>query len=48
MTTFDRGQRVRVQAEGIPEFATIRYAIPGDADGSWDLILVDDEDRRRR
>lgn len=44
--TFDRGQRVRVQAPGVPEFATIRYAIPGDDDGSWDLILVDDEDRR--
>lgn len=43
---FERGQRVRVQAVGIPKFATIRYAIPGDADGSWDLILVDDEDRR--
>ena len=43
---FDRGQRVRVQAAGIPDFATIRYAIPGAADGSWDLILVDDADRR--
>lgn len=44
--TFDRGQRVRVQAPGVPEFATVRFAIPGDSDGSWDLILVDDEDRR--
>lgn len=44
--TFDRGQRVRVQAAGVPEFATVRFAIPGETDGSWDLILVDDDDRR--
>lgn len=46
MAVFDRGQRVRVQAAGVPAFATVRYAIPGDNDGSWDLILVDDDDRR--
>lgn len=46
MTLFERGQRVRVQAADVPEFATVRYAIPGDEDGSWDLILVDDDDRR--
>lgn len=43
---FEKGQRVRVQAPGVPEFATIRFALPGDAPGSWDLILVDDNDRR--
>ena len=44
--TFKRGQRVRVQAAGVPEFATVRFALPGDQQGSWDLILIDDEDRR--
>jgi superfamily II DNA or RNA helicase len=43
---FERGQRVRVLMDGIPEFATIRFALPGDEPGSWDLILVDDDDRR--
>jgi superfamily II DNA or RNA helicase len=44
--TFKRGQRVRVQVAGLPEFATIRFALPGEQQGSWDLILVDDEQRR--
>ena len=43
---FERGQRVRVNYSGVPEFATIRYALPGEDPGSWDLILVDDDDRR--
>lgn len=43
---FERGQRVRVRAVGVPEFATIRFALPGDDPDSWDLILVDDQDRR--
>ncbi|MFF0572823.1 helicase-related protein [Streptosporangium saharense] len=43
---FERGQRVRVQKDGVPEFATIRFALAGDKPGAWDLILVDDEDRR--
>jgi superfamily II DNA or RNA helicase len=43
---FERGQRVRVRAVGVPDFATIRFALPGEEPGSWDLILVDDEDRR--
>lgn len=43
---FERGQRVRVRSSGVPEFATVRFALPGDAEGSWDLILVDDEERR--
>ncbi|KWX19574.1 hypothetical protein AFM11_35140 [Mycolicibacterium wolinskyi] len=30
----------------MPEFATVRYAMPGDDEGAWDLILVDDNDRR--
>lgn len=46
MTTFERGQRVRVRVTGVPEFATVRYAMPGDDEGAWDLILVDDDDRR--
>ncbi|MER6192591.1 helicase-related protein [Streptomyces cyaneofuscatus] len=45
-TAFERGQRVVVQRPGMPEFATVRFAIPGEEPGSWDLILVDDEDRR--
>ncbi|MGY2119102.1 helicase-related protein [Nocardia gipuzkoensis] len=43
---FEKGQRVRVRADGVPEFATIRFALPGDSSGAWDLILVDDDDRR--
>lgn len=43
---FERGQRVRVNCSGVPEFATIRYALPGGEPGSWDLILIDDDDRR--
>lgn len=46
MTSFERGQRVRVSAAGVPEFATIRFAIAGGDPGSWDLILDDDDDRR--
>jgi SNF2-related domain len=44
--TFKRGQRVRVRAAGVPEFATIRFVLRGEQPGSWDLILVDDEQRR--
>lgn len=44
--TYERGQRVRVAYESVPEFATIRFALPGEQPGSWDLILVDDDDRR--
>src|ERR1700729_2466723 len=43
---FERGQRVRVQASGVPGFATIRFAIQGEVPGSWDLILADDYGRR--
>ncbi|KJK51674.1 helicase [Lentzea aerocolonigenes] len=43
---FERYQRVRVDVEGVPEFATVRFALPGDEPGTWDLILVDDDDRR--
>lgn len=46
VTSFERGQRVRVCAAGVPEFATIRFAIAGDDPGSWDLILIGDDDRR--
>lgn len=43
---FERGKRVRVEHPKVPAFATIRFAIPGDQPGAWDLILVDDEDVR--
>jgi hypothetical protein len=46
ITAFDRGQRVRVQVPGLPGFATVRCAVPGDDAGSRDLILVDVDDRR--
>jgi ABC-type glycerol-3-phosphate transport system substrate-binding protein len=42
---FEKGQRVRVRAAGVPDFATVRFALPGDRPGSWDLILVDDDRR---
>ena len=42
----ERGQRVHVRVPGIPDFATIRFVLPGDVPASWDLILVDDDDRR--
>ncbi|HEY0691752.1 MAG TPA: helicase-related protein [Kribbella sp.] len=37
---------MRVRSEGLPDFATIRFVLPGDAPGALDLILVDDDDRR--
>lgn len=43
---YERGQRVRVRVVGVPEFATVRYALPGEEPGSLALILVDDDDRR--
>ena len=43
---FQRGQRVRVRVDGLPDFATIRYPIPNDETGGIDLILVGDDDRR--
>ncbi|MGC4939307.1 helicase-related protein [Kribbella sp. DT2] len=43
---FEKGQRVRVSAVGVPDFATVRFVIPGERPGSFDLILVDDEQRR--
>ncbi|MFG1886016.1 helicase-related protein [Micromonospora sp. NPDC049102] len=39
---FEQGQRVRVNAAGMPEFATVRMALPGAAAGDWTLFLVDD------
>lgn len=41
---FEQGQRVRVCAEGVPDFATVRLAMPS-SDGSWVLILLDDQAR---
>ncbi|MFB6724858.1 helicase-related protein [Kribbella sp. NPDC056345] len=43
---FEKGQRVRVSATGVPDFATVRFVIPGERLGSFDLILVDDEEKR--
>ncbi|MEW2474696.1 helicase-related protein [Micromonospora gifhornensis] len=41
---FEQGQLVRVRVEAVPEFATIRLALPS-ADGGWALILRDDQGR---
>lgn len=43
---FEKGQRVRVRVDGVPEFATIRFAIPGEEPGAFDLILAGDNGRR--
>lgn len=43
---FERGQRVRVNIPGIPDFATIRFALPADETDALDLILADDDGRR--
>lgn len=40
---FDQGQRVRVCAPGVPDFARVRVAMPGPKKGDWTLFLVDDE-----
>ncbi|MFB4294843.1 helicase-related protein [Nonomuraea sp. ATR24] len=40
---FERGQRVRVHFIGMPGIATVRLAVPGDNEGDWTLILVDDQ-----
>src|SRR5215213_979750 len=37
-----QGQRVRVDAPGVPEFATVRFVAPTDADGVTALFLADD------
>jgi superfamily II DNA or RNA helicase len=38
----EQGQRVRVVSPGVPEFATVRFATPTDADGRATVFLVDD------
>jgi superfamily II DNA or RNA helicase len=38
---FEEGQRVRLRARGLPEYATVRLAIAV-ADGGWSLFVVDD------
>ncbi len=41
---FEQGQRVRVTAQSMPNFARVRHAMPGpDGVGGWTLFLVDDE-----
>src|SRR5215213_5331965 len=37
-----QGQRVRVDAPGVPEFATVRFVAPTDADGVTALFVADD------
>ena len=39
---FEKGQRVRVRTAGIPDIVWVRYALPGDEPGAYDLILVDE------
>src|SRR3954454_20790428 len=36
------GQRVRVDAPGVPEFASVRFVAPADADGVTAYFLADD------
>ncbi|MFC9965646.1 helicase-related protein [Nocardia ignorata] len=43
---FEQGTRVRVDVPGVPRFATIRFAVPNEETGAFDLILADDEGRR--
>src|SRR5438132_3988379 len=38
---FDKGQRVRIRASGVPEYAQVRHAMPSE-DGGWSLFVVDD------
>src|SRR3954453_12276232 len=38
----EQGQRVRVIAPGVPEFATVRFVTPVDAGGTATVFLVDD------
>ncbi len=37
---FQRGQRVRVRVDGLPDFATVRYPIPHDETGEVDLAGI--------
>ncbi|WP_239311384.1 DEAD/DEAH box helicase family protein [Frankia sp. Cj3] len=40
---FEHGQRVRVHAAGLPDFAHVRLALPGPTEGAWTLFLIDDQ-----
>ena len=40
--SLQQGQRVRVDAPGVPEFATVRFVTPADADGVAAFFLADD------
>ena len=40
--TLEQGQRVRVVAPGVPEFATVRFVTPADAEGIAAVFLADD------
>ena len=40
---FEQGQRVRVRAANMPDFAEVRIAMPGPNQGDWTLFLVDDQ-----
>ena len=39
---FEQGQRVRVSAPSMPDFARVRHAMPAPDGGGWTLFLVDD------
>ena len=40
--SLQQGQRVRVDAPGVPDFATVRFVTPADADGVAAVFLADD------
>jgi superfamily II DNA or RNA helicase len=39
----EKGQRVRVTAEGVPDFATVRLVAPPDDNGVATVVLIDDD-----
>lgn len=39
---FEQGQKVRVSAPSMPDFARVRHAMPGPDGDGWTLFLVDD------
>lgn len=39
---FERGQKVRVNAPGMPDFALVRHAMEGPEGDGWTLFLLDD------
>lgn len=41
--SFEQGQRVRIEAEGVPDFATVRVVLPTADPETASLIVVDDQ-----